>query len=98
MSGLFKEVEGEVAIIVRGGIYRQGPLYVRNGYLYAKLGSGFVRLYHDGSTTVAKCRLDTLTFDGPLYRDQLGRLCHGSVPSSRLLGSENQNLLLGVSS
>lgn len=70
----FKEVEGEAAILVENGLFRQVPLYTRDGYLFAKYGSGFVRLMADGSTTRAKCRLDFMTWEGQLYRDGLGRL------------------------
>lgn len=75
--GLFQEVEGEVAVLIENGVYRQVPVYKRNGYLYAKVSGGFVRLYADGSTTKAKCRLETLTWDDPmtLGKDSLGKLC-----------------------
>lgn len=62
----FKEVEGEAAVLVIGGVYSQVPLYTRDGYLYAKYGSGFVRLMADGATTKAKLRLDFMSFDGAL--------------------------------
>ncbi|PTX49075.1 hypothetical protein IQ03_02450 [Gemmobacter caeni] len=94
--GMFKEVEGEVAVIVKNGVYRQCPLYVRNGYFYAKDGGGFVRLYHDGSTTVSKCRLDEISYDGELRRDALGRLCDGTVAGAKLLEGDNKTKLLGV--
>ena len=94
--GLFKEVEGEVAIIVQGGVYKQCPLYTRNGYLYAKANGGFVRLYHDGSTTVSRCHLDTLTFEGALYRDALGRLCDASVTGAKALSQPEAGKLIGV--
>lgn len=96
MSGLFKEVEGEVAIIVQNGVYKQCPLFSRNGYLYAKANGGFVRLYHDGSTTVSKCRLDTLTFEGELFKDSLGRLCDASVTGAKAIAPETKTLLLGA--
>lgn len=50
-------------------------LRARDGYLYGKLGSGFVRLYADGATTKAKCRIVHLSWTGSLFRDTLGRLC-----------------------
>lgn len=83
MSGMFQIIEGEVAVIVEGGVYKEAPLAVRNGgELYAKAKGGFVRLYADGSTSVgSKCRLDTLALDGPLYKDRFGKLC--SAPGER---------------
>lgn len=93
--GLFQEVEGEVAVLVSGGIYRQVPLYTRNGYLYAKSGGGFIKLNSDGSTTQPKVRIDTLTFEGNLAADPLGRLCLPSTPKSKEL-QQDKVLLLGL--
>lgn len=75
--GFFKHIEGEAAIIVENGVYKQVDLYVRDDYLYVKGSGGFIRLMADGSTTKPKTRLDMISFDGPLYRDHLGRLCCG---------------------
>lgn len=75
----FKHVEGEAAILVQNGVYRQVDLYTRDGYLYAKLANGFVRLMADGATTRAKCRLDFMSWNGGLYRDRMGRLCTGET-------------------
>lgn len=93
--GLFQQVEGEAAIIVENGVYRQCDIYQRDGYLYAKVGSGFVRLMADRSTTKAKCRLDTLTWTGDLHRDSLGRLCR-PMRGSILLDAAPSGLLLGL--
>lgn len=94
--GLFKQIEGENAIIVESGVYRQADLYSRDGYLYAKAGIGFVRLYADGSTSKAKCWLDVLTFDKSLYADKFGRLCDASVTgASSLDKTKERRLLLG---
>ena len=92
--GMFKQIEGENAIIVESGVFKQADLYVRDGYLYAKTGGGFVRLYADGSTSKAKCRLDVLAFDKPLCVDKLGRLCDASVSGARSLGREAEQRLL----
>lgn len=94
--GLFVEVDGEVAIIVQGGKYTQTPVYTRDGYLYAKMGAGFIRLHSDGSTTLPKARLDHLTFDQPLGIDPLGRLCElAVVPSAKPIPQEKAQVLLG---
>jgi hypothetical protein len=92
----FKEVEGEAAIVVSNGTYKQVPLFTRDGYIYAKVGGGFVRLMSDGSTTKAKMRLDFMTWTaGELRRDEVGRLCTDDVPASRALDDKRQSLLLG---
>lgn len=94
--GLFKQIEGENAVIVESGVYKQADLYARDGYLYAKAGGGFVRLYADGSTSKAKCRLDVLTFDKSLCADKFGRLCDTSVTGAGPLGeAKERRLLLG---
>lgn len=96
--GLFQEVEGEAAILIENGVYKQVPVFKRDGYLYAKAGGGFVRLYADGSTTKAKTRLDMLTWDNPgaLGKDSLGKLCILSeVEKSQPLPSNHQTKLLG---
>lgn len=92
----FKEIEGEAAILVENGVYKQVPLYVRDGYLYAKVGGGFVRLMADGATTKSKLRLDFMSWNGPLHRDGLGRLCSPDVKGSKSLGHEAQKLLGGA--
>lgn len=94
----FKEVEGEAAVVVQNGVFKQVPLYTRDGQLFVKANGGFVRLYADGSTTVSKMRLDFMSWSGPLYRDKFGKLCTADAPdaiplpepqSQRLLGSPN---------
>lgn len=93
----FKEVEpeGQVAIIVKGGVYQQAPLYTRNGYLFAKVGNGFVRLAANGSTSQPSTRIDSLVFDGHLCQDGFGRLCDASVKGARSLEKTERQLLLG---
>jgi len=91
----FKEVEGEAAILVENGVYRQTSLYTRDGYLYANITGGFVRLMSDGATTKSRMRLEFLSWNGTLLRDSLGRLCTADVrgarplegPALKLLGS-----------
>lgn len=97
--GLFSEVMGEVAVIIEGGVYKQVPLYVRDGYIYAKVGSGYIRLYQSGETSKPKCRLDTMTWDHTaLGTDHLGRLVDPALyPSARLLQDDSKMKLLGVS-
>jgi hypothetical protein len=96
--GLFQEVTGNVAIIVKNGVFRQVPVYMRNGYYYAKFGAGFIRLNSDGSTTEATARLETLTADNlQLATDALGRLCDlASVPGAKPLPKPHVQKLLGI--
>ena len=91
----FQEVEGEAAILVENGVYKQVPVYSRDGYLYAKIAGGFVRMMADGSTTKARMRLDFMTSEKPLCRDPLGRLCTPDVKGAVSLEPAKAKLLLG---
>ena len=70
----FKEIEGEAAVIVENGIFKQVALAERDGYLYAKAGGGFIRLHRDGSTSKSggKTRWDYISCNS--FPDDLGRL------------------------
>jgi hypothetical protein len=94
----FKEIDGEGAIIIEGGVFRQVPLFERDGYIYVKLNGGFIRLMADGSTSKAggKMRLDFMSFDGDLSADPLGRLCRSSVSGSKALDGAKKQILLGA--
>lgn len=90
----FKPIEGEAAILIADGVFRQTDLYERNGYLFAKYGSGFVRLAADGSTSKAKLRLETLSWDGALGADAMGRLCRPEIVTHAKPINESQRHLL----
>lgn len=52
----FTEIPEGQAIIHSGGVYRQVPLYGRGENVYAKYGSGFVKLSIGGATSSARVR------------------------------------------
>lgn len=81
MSG-FVQSEGDTAIVVENGVYKQCDIYTRDGYFYVKLGGGFVRLNVDGSTSKPKLRLDFIDITTGLWRDKVGRLCKAHVAGS----------------
>lgn len=93
--GFFKHIEGEAAVLVDKGVYRQVDLYERDGVLYAKVGAGFVKLYATGATTKPSTRVETLSFDGALYKDGLDRLLTRELPGAKSLTSEVKRKLLG---
>jgi hypothetical protein len=93
----FREVEGEAAILIENGVYKQTAIFVRDEQLYAKVSGGFIRLMADGSTTKAKCQLNFLSWNGTLCRDALGRLCTSEAPGAKLLGDDRRVALLGAS-
>jgi hypothetical protein len=97
--GLFVECSGDVAVIHSKGVYKQVPLYIRNGFFYAKANGGFIKLNSDGSTSHPGVRLETITVENipTLATDAMGRLCdNGIVPGSKLLAEDKKQKLLGV--
>jgi hypothetical protein len=91
----FKQVEGEAAVLVENGIYKQVDLYTRDGFLYAKISGGFVRLYADGSITKSKLRLETMSWEGALHKDKLGRLGTKVIANAKALPEPDAMKLLG---
>ncbi|MCW4115638.1 hypothetical protein NPA31_011755 [Aurantimonas sp. MSK8Z-1] len=93
--GFFQHLEGDAAILVENGVYKQADLYQRDGFLFARTSGGFVRLMADGSTSKARLRLDVLSVDQPLHRDAVGRLCLPTAAGARLLSDDRKRALLG---
>ncbi|MBN7763730.1 hypothetical protein JYP52_21560 [Nitratireductor aquibiodomus] len=93
----FQQLEGEAAVVIENGVYKQVDLYARHGRLYAKVAGGFVKLMADGSTTKARMRLETLSFDGDLYRDKMGRLMAGPGDGAIKIDTDRALRLLGSS-
>ena len=90
MSG-FNKLEGEFAITVSNGVYKQVDVYERNGYLYVAQGSGFIQINHTGGTTSPKVRLDELNIETPIAMSKLGRLClkdHAGIPEQKPLAGD----------
>lgn len=52
----FTPIPEAQAVVLSRGVYRQVPLFTRGGKVYAKIGTGFVRLMQGGamSTPVGK--------------------------------------------
>lgn len=90
---MFKPLEGDSAILYQKGVFKQCDLATRNGYLFAKVAGGYVRLYANGSTSRDSMKLDTLAVEGTLHRDRLGRLCDGSVTGCSPLSAPQIALL-----
>lgn len=67
--------EGDTAVLVDRGVFRQVPLFTNKGHLFAKVGAGFVRLSVDGATSKPNLRIEALVYSYPLYRDVARRLC-----------------------
>jgi hypothetical protein len=95
---MFIRVVNDTAVLVCRGVYKQVPLYMRDGYFYAKYGAGYIRLHVDGSTTSPRVYLDGMTVNSIpcLAADDVGRLCDfGMVPGSKLIADDKRHKLLG---
>ena len=71
---MFKKLEGDTAMLRQGGVYRPCELYSWNGGLFAKMGSGYIRLRQDGTTTKDGVSLEHMEIEGDLFADKFGRL------------------------
>ena len=88
---MFKPLEGDSAVMYQGGVFKPVDLATRNGYLFAKISGGYVRLYADGSTSKDGVKIDSLSTELPLFRDKLGRLGDASLTGA--VGLDAPNLL-----
>lgn len=71
---MMSQIEGAVALLRKGGVYRQCKVYQMNGALFAQYGGGYVRIYETGATSVDKLNISVLHIDEPLAKDKQGRL------------------------
>ena len=92
---LFQIIENEQAILSNAGLYIQTDLYKLDGVLYAKLGSGFVRLYADSSTSKPKVRLVRLTGPVDLKRTPNNHLCLPETDRATDLNGHHRSVILG---
>ncbi len=72
----FHEIPDAAAILcTKKGVYRQVKVFRKGKEPYAGYGSGFIRLYHDGGTSVPDMRYVGLDLNGAaVTKDALGRL------------------------
>lgn len=71
---MFRELTGDTAVIAHRGTYRVAQLFEWQNGIYARIGNGYVRLYHNGTTSRDGFRLIHMTWDRPLFADKFGRL------------------------
>lgn len=71
----------DVALIGSGGVFRTAPLFTGpDSGLYIGLGSGFVRVRADGSTSKDKLTVYRIETSSPLYHDRHRRLTVAKEP------------------
>lgn len=93
---MFKKVENAKAVLTTTtGEYYPADVYMCLGFVYAKVGSKFVRLNAAGSTSKTGNRLYALEWPGSnLRRDRLGALCDiKAIPDALELGKVNYKLV-----
>lgn len=95
MTALFTPLEGDTAIIQSGGVFKQLPLYSRNGFLFVGLSStSFIRLKADGSTSKPNTALVHIETEFHLYQDKIGRLGTNKMPDAKKLIPDETNKLM----
>lgn len=57
----FHQLEGEQVILRSGGVFKQVDLFERDDILFAKHGSGYVRLLDKGQTSHPKTFWDEMS-------------------------------------
>jgi hypothetical protein len=70
--------EGQ-AIMVNRGVYRQVQVYVRSGKVYARHGSGYVRLIQGGSTSAPNIRWVEIDTPNGEYDERSGYVFYTEV-------------------
>ena len=68
----FHLIDEAAAILVSKGVFRQAKVYRRGSALYAGYGTGFIRLYRDG-TSAPNVRCEAVETPLPTKFDALGR-------------------------
>ncbi len=91
---MFKQLTGQSAVLRKSGVYRTCDLYEFKGMLFAKFGSGFVRMNSNGSSSLDGLQLDHLAYDGELYQDRFGRLAVAKGEGYKTLMAQPDGTLL----
>lgn len=59
----FAPVERSFALLRKGGMFSESPIYTYGNVLYARLGAKYVRLKKSGMTSVPKLLWDEIDID-----------------------------------
>lgn len=76
---MFKEITGDSVLLRHNGTFRVSPLYTYRSGVYAKLGTGYVRLRTDNTTSKDGVAVEFLESDKLFGQDKFGRLTFGSA-------------------
>ena len=66
----FSIIQDGQAVIRHGVVHRQVAIYDRGGKVYAKSGSGFVRVFGDGRTAHTDIKWEDLFMGDIIYPDK----------------------------
>lgn len=80
---MFRKLEGDNAIVEKGGVWKPADVYEMGGMLFLKANGGFVRVNANGATSVPGLTLRWLAREKPLYADRWGRLCINAAPGRK---------------
>lgn len=69
---LFHVVDGASVVLRSKGVYRQSPLFQRDGNLAARWGGGFIMLRREGGTTLPHVSWDYV--EGPAFVQEKGAI------------------------
>lgn len=74
-NDLFALIEDGYVLLRKGGVFRPAKVYLRNGFIYANHGGGFVRLSkNEGATSCKDLLYEDLTLPFEPQADSIGRL------------------------
>lgn len=93
---MFKQLEGDTAVIKHGGIYKKADLYEWKGDLFLSFGGGYIRVYADGKTTKDGVFVEHMETDAPLYKDRFGRISFDSRDGYKPLMLNDNGELLAI--
>lgn len=66
----FQVIEDAAAIVLARGVYRQVKLFRRGNDLYAANGSGFIRMYRGGTTSLPNVAWKDIDIPGAMVGEK----------------------------
>ena len=94
---MFTKIEGDNAILFKGGVYRVCDLYKdRSNRLFAKIGSGFVALRASGDTSMVGMAISEVSTEQSLFVSKMGNLYVAPAEDRHAMGFPEARKLLGI--
>lgn len=70
----FHELPDAAVILHAKGVYRQAKVFRRGDAIFAAHGTGFIRLYAQGGTSIPSVRWEDIDVNHKTVNDAFGRL------------------------